>query len=174
METRRCNRFRGLGLLVLFLALVTPCWPLALTTFGKSNPQNNNNQNNENKQPGERIQARECASDSECAGIKDASCLESIFTKDKKLRCLCGDYREPRNGLCDNQYKGVKVLCNSNDECTTGAQCMVGNDTSLMGKRCWCMQGYDVDEDMQCSGSSVAVGLSALSLVASLLVAANV
>ncbi|XP_003427651.1 uncharacterized protein LOC100679132 [Nasonia vitripennis] len=162
-----------LALGIVLVALITPCWSLALTTFGKSNPQNTqNNQNNENKQNGERIQARECASDSECGGIKGASCLESIFVRDSKLRCLCGDYTEPRNGQCNNQFKSVKVLCNDNDECTPGAQCVVGNDTTLPGRRCWCTQGYTTDVDMQCSGTQI-LAISALTFIASMMLAGN-
>ncbi|XP_014219767.1 uncharacterized protein LOC106647755 [Copidosoma floridanum] len=173
------NRFQGLGLLLIVMGLVVPCWPLALTTFGKSSPTNNNNnnnnqnnQNNDNKQPG--AVARECRSESECSGIKGASCLEPIDSEDNKMRCLCGDYKPPANGLCDNKYKGVKVMCSNDEECTEGAQCIVGNLTNLPGKRCYCMQGYVEDSDKMCSGSPVAFGFSALSLVASLLLAGNV
>ncbi|XP_014220200.1 uncharacterized protein LOC106648058 isoform X1 [Trichogramma pretiosum] len=196
---------------LMLVALVQPCWPLALTTFGKSNPQNNQQSQNNDRKDGEserqlsapyeqhskkdvarfprwvrggtqflfikkkkkRVQARECASDSECAGIKGASCLDSIFAKDNKRRCLCGDYREPRNGLCDNQYKSAKVLCNNNDECTPGAQCMLGNDTSLPGRRCWCLSGYEIDEDRQCSGTPVSFSISVLWLLVGLLITGN-
>ena len=50
------------------------------------------------------------------------------------------------------KFAGAKVLCNDNRECTEGAQCMIGNDTSLPGRRCWCLSGYEIDEDRLCSG----------------------
>ncbi|XP_058800933.1 uncharacterized protein LOC131669808 [Phymastichus coffea] len=161
------------------LALATLCHSLALTTFGKSNPQNNNNYNNNQnneKQSSDHPPARECISDSECAAIRGTSCLEPIFALkvDNKLRCLCGDYTEPKNGACENMYKSVRVQCSDHSECTPGALCLRSNDTSVPGNRCWCKKGYDVDEDMLCSGSPVAIGFSALSLIAGLLLTRNV
>ncbi|KAJ8684062.1 hypothetical protein QAD02_019854 [Eretmocerus hayati] len=120
---------------------------------------------------------RECISDSECTGIKDATCLEDIFGiggGDQKKRCLCGDYKGPANGRCSNESKRVKALCAHNDECTEGAICALGNDTSVIGKRCWCTQSYMEDVDKLCSGSPVALGFSALSVVAGLLLTGNV
>ena len=48
MTKVKFSRSRFIVTSLLLFALAQPCWPLALTTFGKSNPNNQNNQNNQN------------------------------------------------------------------------------------------------------------------------------
>lgn len=53
--------------------------------------------------------ARECRVESDCAAIQNTTCT-SDPRDTKTLRCLCGDYTAPVNGLCANKYKGTEIL----------------------------------------------------------------
>lgn len=48
--------------------------------------------------------ARECKTQSNCEGIRNTYCM--IHPQDNIMRCLCGDYSAPDNGLCKNKIQG--------------------------------------------------------------------
>lgn len=50
---------------------------------------------------------KECATNVDCIGISDTSCVKDY---DYKLRCLCGDFRAPNNGFCSAKMKGSNTL----------------------------------------------------------------
>ncbi|KAK0159805.1 hypothetical protein PV327_010878 [Microctonus hyperodae] len=118
----------------------------ALTTFGKTNPQNSNPP----PPPTPVGKARECKIESDCGAIQNTTCMAD--PRDGKTRCLCGDYSAPINGLCTNKYKAVRAPCNDNEECGEGAQCIQNNNT-MMGKKCQCIEGY-YEENYKCNGTT--------------------
>lgn len=57
---------------------------------------------------------RECISNPDCASIGGTSCVKDY---DQRLRCLCGDYRAPINGLCQSGFKGLQAFFVVQDNC---------------------------------------------------------
>ncbi|XP_051157362.1 uncharacterized protein LOC127279191 [Leptopilina boulardi] len=149
-------RIRILFTTVLLLCAFTSVWSMALTTFGKSNPQNQN----PTPPPTSVGKARECKTQSNCEGIRNTFCM--IHPQDNIMRCLCGDYSAPDNGLCKNKIQAVGAPCNTDSECTEGAQCVNANNT-LSIKRCYCKEGYFEDNKM-CNGASTTLGISTFTL----------
>lgn len=121
----------------------------ALTTFGKTNPQNQNQ--NPPPPPTPVGKARECRMDSDCAGIQNTTCLAD--RRDGRTRCLCGDYNAPVNGACTNKFKAIRAPCNDDTECIEGAHCIVQGNNTTTGKRCYCREGY-VEDNLMCNGCS--------------------
>ncbi|XP_012250676.2 uncharacterized protein LOC105682986 isoform X2 [Athalia rosae] len=117
----------------------------ALTTFGKTNPQNQNQ--NPPPQPTPVGKSRTCKLESDCGAIQNTTCIAD--PRDGKTRCLCGDYSAPVNGACTNKFKAIRSPCNEDSECSEGAHCVQGNNT-MSGKRCYCQDGY-VEENLACS-----------------------
>nr|XP_019549637.2 uncharacterized protein LOC109419801 [Aedes albopictus] len=94
----------------------------ALTTFGKSNTQNQ-----QAPQPTRApVIAKECVNHGDCATIVNTSCVQAA---DGKMRCLCGDFEAPENGYCKAKYKGLNHLCTDNLQCDIGMICMIKNVT---------------------------------------------
>lgn len=54
--------------------------------------------------------ARECTLHSDCSGIPLTSCVRDGPVENKKMRCLCGNNKPPRNGHCEKSKKR-KLLC---------------------------------------------------------------
>ncbi|XP_035722612.1 low-density lipoprotein receptor 1-like isoform X2 [Vespa mandarinia] len=104
-----------------------------------------------------RGKARECRSESDCAGIQNTTCLAD--QRDGKTRCLCGDYNAPVNGACNNKYKAIRASCNDDNECIEGAHCTVKGNNTTSGKRCYCREGY-VENNLMCNGCSSIFSLS--------------
>lgn len=150
-------------LLVVFFASPTFTW--ALTTFGKTNTQNQNV--NPPPPPTPIGKARECKLESDCAGIQNTTCMAD--PRDGRMRCLCGDYSAPLNGVCINKLKGVRVPCNEDAECIEGARCIQRNSTTS-GKRCYCQEPYYEESPFLCSGSETTFKFSITSLLVATLV----
>ncbi|XP_043516596.1 uncharacterized protein LOC122532143 isoform X2 [Frieseomelitta varia] len=142
-KTRNLQLFATFLLLVFF---VSPSSTWALTTFGKTNPQNQNS-----PPPPTPGKARECKLESDCAGIQNTTCMAD--PRDGRTRCLCGDFSPPLNGACTNKFKALHAPCNEDTECVDGAHCVQRNNT-LPGKRCYCKEGYYEEKLLLCSGSS--------------------
>lgn len=142
-KTRNLQLFATFLLLVFF---VSPSSTWALTTFGKTNPQNQNPQ----PSPTPVGKARECKLESECAGIQNTTCMAD--PRDGRTRCLCGDFSPPLNGACTNKFKALHAPCNEDSECVDGAHCVQRNNTSE--KRCYCKEGYYEEKFLLCSGGS--------------------
>ncbi|XP_011878767.1 PREDICTED: uncharacterized protein LOC105568025 isoform X2 [Vollenhovia emeryi] len=105
----------GMGLrilvsILLVISIFSPPMSAALTTFGKSNPQNQNP--NPPPPPTPTGKARECKMESECAGIQNTTCMADH--RDGRTRCLCGDYTAPVNGACTNKFKAELPMIASN------------------------------------------------------------
>ncbi|XP_076221403.1 oogenesis-related protein sosie isoform X2 [Nomia melanderi] len=132
---------------LLLVFYVSPSATYALTTFGKTNPQNQNQ--NPPPPPTPVGKARECKLDTDCAGIQNTTCLSD--SRDGRTRCLCGDYSPPLNGACTNKFKALHAPCNEDSECIDGAHCIQRNNTTS-GKRCYCQDGYDEDGLLACNG----------------------
>ncbi|XP_053983856.1 uncharacterized protein LOC128893129 [Hylaeus anthracinus] len=138
-----------LATFLLLVYFVSPSSTWALTTFGKTNPQNQNQ--NPPPPPTPVGKARECKLESDCAGIQNTTCVSD--PRDGKTRCLCGDYSAPQNGACTNKFKALRTLCNDDSECVDGASCtLLANSTS--GKRCYCRDGYYEESPLLCNGSA--------------------
>ncbi|XP_033218858.1 uncharacterized protein LOC117174152 [Belonocnema kinseyi] len=159
---RELLRVRLLITIVFLLCISTPAWSMALTTFGKSNPQN---QNQPTPPPTPVGKARECTSESNCAAIRNTSCM--VDPKDSNTRCLCGDYSAPINGACTNKIQAVGAPCNLDSDCGEAAHCTYGNNT-LPGKRCYCKTGY-YEENQMCNGASSLLRLSTFTFLAMLI-----
>ncbi|KAK9299822.1 hypothetical protein QLX08_007275 [Tetragonisca angustula] len=144
-KTRNLQLFATFLLLVFF---VSPSSTWALTTFGKTNPQNQNQNSSPPPTPGK---ARECKLESDCAGIQNTTCMAD--PRDGRTRCLCGDFSPPQNGACTNKFKALHAPCNEDTECIDGAHCVQRNNT-MSGKRCYCKEGYYKETLLLCSGSS--------------------
>ncbi|KAF3424866.1 hypothetical protein E2986_12435 [Frieseomelitta varia] len=143
-KTRNLQLFATFLLLVFF---VSPSSTWALTTFGKTNPQNQNSP----PPPTPVGKARECKLESDCAGIQNTTCMAD--PRDGRTRCLCGDFSPPLNGACTNKFKALHAPCNEDTECVDGAHCVQRNNT-LPGKRCYCKEGYYEEKLLLCSGTS--------------------
>ncbi|XP_066598410.1 uncharacterized protein sosie [Prorops nasuta] len=140
------------GLLILTIVFISnPCLSGALTTFGKVNSPTTSSAS-----PTPVGKAKECKLESECAGIQNTTCMSD--PRDGRTRCLCGDYSAPQNGACTNKFKAIRALCNEDLECTDGAHCVQGN-TTLLGRRCYCKEGY-IEDNLMCSGSSPVLAIS--------------
>ena len=46
--------------------------------------------------------------ESVCAAIQNTSCMAD--PKDEIMRCLCGDYSAPINGVCTNKFQGKNAM----------------------------------------------------------------
>ncbi|XP_076751274.1 oogenesis-related protein sosie [Xylocopa sonorina] len=141
----------SIQLLATFLLLVfcvSPSSTWALTTFGKIIPHNPNQ--NSPPPPTPVGKARECKIDSDCAGIQNTTCMSDA--RDGRTRCLCGDYSAPLNGACTNKFKALHTPCNDDSECIDGAHCVQRN-TTMIGKRCYCQEGYYEESLLVCSGT---------------------
>ncbi|XP_063992216.1 uncharacterized protein LOC135170377 isoform X2 [Diachasmimorpha longicaudata] len=126
----------------LVLMICLPMSTTALTTFGKTNPQN--------QTPPPPIPvgvAKSCKIEADCTGIGNTSCVSD--PKDGKTKCLCSDLTAPYNGAC--LHKPVHSPCKNDQECGPGAHCAQGNSTTH-GKTCQCQYGY-YEENMRCNGS---------------------
>ncbi|XP_011298777.1 uncharacterized protein sosie isoform X2 [Fopius arisanus] len=146
----------------VILMILLPMSTSALTTFGKTNPQNQNPP----PPPAPVGVAKTCKSESDCIGIGNTSCVAD--PKDGKTKCLCSDLTAPYNGAC--LHKPVHSPCKDNQECGPGAHCTLGNSTTHV-KTCQCQYGY-YEENMRCNGclsslqsSSVLVLLFSLILL---------
>lgn len=119
------RRFTQCGSLTMFTMVFVVIFSLsstALTTFGINKPQN---------QPAAPTQApkgKECATNADCFGIADTSCVKDYDT-DLKLRCLCGDFRAPKNGYCSAKMKGLRHQCRKTEECEDYMICRENNST---------------------------------------------
>ncbi|KAG5679069.1 hypothetical protein PVAND_008666 [Polypedilum vanderplanki] len=94
----------------------------ALTTFGIGKPQSN---------PPLATTApkgRECSSNADCLGIAETSCVKDF---DYQLRCLCGDYLAPQNGLCKTRVKGLHHQCRLSEDCEDNMICREQNNTKF-------------------------------------------
>ncbi|XP_063992215.1 uncharacterized protein LOC135170377 isoform X1 [Diachasmimorpha longicaudata] len=160
----------------LVLMICLPMSTTALTTFGKTNPQNQTPpppipadyliQNNSafgrltsmgrsGGRPGMKTGylghsfgvAKSCKIEADCTGIGNTSCVSD--PKDGKTKCLCSDLTAPYNGAC--LHKPVHSPCKNDQECGPGAHCAQGNSTTH-GKTCQCQYGY-YEENMRCNGS---------------------
>ncbi|XP_035722613.1 low-density lipoprotein receptor 1-like isoform X3 [Vespa mandarinia] len=140
---------------ILIVFVILPSTSYSLTTFGKTNSQNQNQ--NPPPPPTPVGKARECRSESDCAGIQNTTCLAD--QRDGKTRCLCGDYNAPVNGACNNKYKAIRASCNDDNECIEGAHCTVKGNNTTSGKRCYCREGY-VENNLMCNGCSSIFSLS--------------
>ncbi|XP_046749358.1 uncharacterized protein LOC124413070 [Diprion similis] len=133
----------------------------ALTTFGKTNPQNQNQ--NPPPQPTPVGKSRLCKLESDCVAIQNTSCLSD--QRDGHTRCLCADYSAPINGACTNVLKLARTPCNEDSECIKGAHCSQGNST-MPEKRCLCKLGYVESAQRLCSGSSPVLRISLATILA--------
>ncbi|XP_015438330.1 PREDICTED: uncharacterized protein LOC107193403 [Dufourea novaeangliae] len=157
---RSCYIFVSFFLLLFF---VSPSAAYALTTFGKTNPQNQNQ--NPPPPPTPVGKARECKLESDCAGIQNTTCIAD--PRDGRTRCLCGDYSAPLNGACTNKFKALRTPCNEDSECVDGAHCVKYN-TTITGKRCYCQDGYYEESPLVCNGSA-SVFVSHMSILLAVL-----
>ncbi|XP_011298776.1 uncharacterized protein sosie isoform X1 [Fopius arisanus] len=160
----------------VILMILLPMSTSALTTFGKTNPQNQNpppppapaddlllnisafgrltSMGRSGGRPGMKTGylghsfgvAKTCKSESDCIGIGNTSCVAD--PKDGKTKCLCSDLTAPYNGAC--LHKPVHSPCKDNQECGPGAHCTLGNSTTHV-KTCQCQYGY-YEENMRCNG----------------------
>ncbi|KAL0129938.1 hypothetical protein PUN28_001894 [Cardiocondyla obscurior] len=150
-------------IVILIISMFSPPLSAALTTFGKSNPQNQNP--NPPPPPTPIGKARECRVDNDCIGIQNTTCMSD--GRDGRTRCLCGDYTPPVNGACTNKFKALHASCNSDGECIDDAQCVVRNNT--MGRRCYCREGFYEESPLYCNGcSSIFTLYTTILLAASL------
>ncbi|KYN50157.1 hypothetical protein ALC62_00185, partial [Cyphomyrmex costatus] len=135
---------------LLVISIFSPPMSAALTTFGKSNPQNQNTNQNSNPPPPPTPtgKARECKMESDCAAIQNTTCIADA--RDGRTRCLCADYTAPLNGVCTNKHKALHTSCNSDAECIDDAQCVVRD--SALGRRCYCEEGFYEKSFMFCNG----------------------
>lgn len=69
-----------------------------------------------------------CATNADCYGVGDTSCVKDY---DYKLRCLCGDFRPPNNGICSAKMKGLRHQCRRNEECEDYMICRENNITKV-------------------------------------------
>ncbi|XP_008549712.1 uncharacterized protein LOC103572738 [Microplitis demolitor] len=134
----------GLLSFIIFLVLL-PVNTSALTTFGKTSPQNQNPP----PPPTPVGKARECKTESDCNAIQNTTCVQDP-NGDKK-RCLCGDLSAPVNGYCSYQYKALHSMCNDDNDCGDGAECIPENTTSSV-KKCTCKEDW-IEENFKCNGS---------------------
>uniref|UniRef100_A0A182JWL8 Uncharacterized protein n=1 Tax=Anopheles christyi TaxID=43041 RepID=A0A182JWL8_9DIPT len=93
----------------------------ALTTFGKSNT---NQQAAPTPPP---VVAKSCTNHGDCSTIQNTSCV--LDPIDDRMRCLCGDFKAPVNGLCSAKYKGLRHLCGDSAQCDYGMMCAIENST---------------------------------------------
>ncbi|XP_012221560.2 uncharacterized protein sosie [Linepithema humile] len=150
--------------IVLAISIFSPPMSGALTTFGKSNPQNQNPQNSPPPTPTGK--SRECKMDSECAGIQNTTCIAD--PRDGRTRCLCGDYSVPVNGLCPNKFKALGSPCSDDTDCVLDAYCVQRNNT--IGRRCYCREGFVQEAPLICSGCSSMFAMYTTTLLAASLV----
>ncbi|XP_049536973.1 uncharacterized protein LOC125951891 [Anopheles darlingi] len=94
----------------------------ALTTFGKSNT--GNQQAPPTPPP---VVAKSCSGHGDCGTIQNTSCV--LDPIDDRMRCLCGDFKAPVNGLCTAKYKGLRHLCMESAQCDYGMMCAIENTT---------------------------------------------
>ncbi|KOC63031.1 hypothetical protein WH47_04426 [Habropoda laboriosa] len=146
---KRSRSFQMFTTFLLLVFFVSPSSTWALTTFGKTNPQNQNQ--NPPPPPTPVGKARECKLESDCAGIQNTTCIADA--RDGRTRCLCGDYSAPLNGACTNKFKALRSTCTDDSECIDGAHCIQRN-TTISGKRCYCQEGYYEESPLLCSGSA--------------------
>ncbi|XP_029671641.1 uncharacterized protein LOC115240556 [Formica exsecta] len=132
--------------ILLVISIFSPPMSDALTTFGKTNP----NQNTPTASPTPIGKARECKIKNDCDGIQNTTCIAD--PRDGRTRCLCGDYSAPLNGLCSNKFKVLHAACNNDEECVEDAHCVVHNTT--LGKRCYCQDGFYQETPLFCNGCS--------------------
>ncbi|XP_012524585.1 uncharacterized protein LOC105830016 [Monomorium pharaonis] len=159
----RRMKFQMVLSVLLVISIYSPLLSAALTTFGKSNPQNQNP--NPPPPPTPTGKARECRVENDCAGIQNTTCMAD--PRDGRMRCLCGDYSAPLNGACTNKFKALHAFCNSDAECIEDAQCVQHNGTT--GRRCYCREGFFEESPLFCNGcSSIFTLYSTTLLVASL------
>ncbi|KAL6446268.1 hypothetical protein ACFW04_001110 [Cataglyphis niger] len=139
--------FRIIISILLIVSIFLPPMSDALTTFGKTNP----NQNTNPPPPPTPIgKARECKIKNDCDGIQNTTCMAD--PRDGKTRCLCGDYTAPLNGVCTNKFKALHAPCNNDGECIEDAHCVARN--ASLGKRCYCQDGFLEQTPLLCSGCS--------------------
>lgn len=69
---------------------------------------------------------KDCATNTDCIGITDTSCVKDF---DYKLRCLCGDFRAPNNGFCSAKSKGLRHQCRKTEDCEDYMICRENNST---------------------------------------------
>lgn len=148
----------------LVVSLFSPPMSAALTTFGKSNPQNQNP--NPPPPPTPTGKARECRVETDCAGIQNTTCIADH--RDGRTRCLCGDYSAPLNGACTNKFKALHSSCTSDMECVEDAQCVQRNGTA--GRRCYCQEGFYEETPLFCNGCSSIFTLYTMILLVTSLV----
>lgn len=149
--------------IMVVITIISPPMSAALTTFGKSNPQNQNP--NPPPPPTPTGKARECRVESDCAGIQNTTCIAD--PRDGRTRCLCGDYSAPLNGACTNKFKALHSSCNSDMECVEDAHCVQHNGTS--GRRCYCREGFYEETLLFCNGcASIFTLYTTILLIASL------
>ncbi|XP_014485766.1 PREDICTED: uncharacterized protein LOC106750151 [Dinoponera quadriceps] len=148
---------------LLATSVFSPPMSGALTTFGKTNPQNQNQ--NPPPPPTPVGKSRECKVHSDCVGIQNTTCISDHHGKS---RCLCSDYSTPVNGACTNKHKAIHMPCNDDSECVEDAHCIQRNAT--MGKRCYCQEGFYEESPMFCNGCSSIFTLYTTTLLAASLV----
>ncbi|KYQ48254.1 hypothetical protein ALC60_12582 [Trachymyrmex zeteki] len=148
---------------LLIVSIFSPLMSAALTTFGKSNPQNQNS--NPPPPPTPTGKARECKTETDCGAILNTTC---IADSRGKTRCLCDDNSAPINGLCTNKFKALHRPCNSDSECIEDAHCVMHN--SSMGKRCYCQKGFYQENPLFCNGCLSIFTLHTMILLAASLV----
>ncbi|XP_012062495.1 PREDICTED: uncharacterized protein LOC105625783 [Atta cephalotes] len=149
---------------LLIVSIFLPPMSAPLTTFGKSNPQNQNSP----PPPTPTGKARDCKIETDCAGIQNTTCMSD--RRDGRTRCLCADASAPLNGACTYKFKALHASCNSDSECIEYAHCVMHNST--MGKRCYCEEGFYEDPPSLyiCNGCSSIFTLHTMILLAASLV----
>lgn len=50
------------------------------------------------------VKAKDCVTQADCIAMRDTSCVRDYPYQ--QLRCLCGDNKPPRNGVCEAKFKG--------------------------------------------------------------------
>nr|XP_023026902.1 uncharacterized protein LOC111514894 [Leptinotarsa decemlineata] len=128
-----------------------------LTTFGKSNPQNQKS----NQQIF--VSGKPCTNQANCTFIRGTTCLRS--------QCLCGDNSHPVNGMCRAVLKGPKHICQKDDDCVDNANCVeqekkpittvssTGNNSNNNNPVlvCQCTEGFSSTPGGQCSGGRINI-----------------
>ncbi|CAK9806823.1 hypothetical protein ANTQUA_LOCUS5022 [Anthophora quadrimaculata] len=160
---KRARSIQLFTILLLLVFFVSPSSTWALTTFGKTNPQNQNQ--NPPPPPTPVGKARECKLESDCAGIQNTTCIAD--PRDGRTRCLCGDYSAPLNGACTNKFKALHSPCIDDSECVEGAHCVQRNST-VSGKRCYCQEGYYEESPLVCNGSASTLTFHTIILLVTL------
>uniref|UniRef100_A0A182TQJ2 Uncharacterized protein n=1 Tax=Anopheles melas TaxID=34690 RepID=A0A182TQJ2_9DIPT len=73
------------------------------------------------------VVAKSCTNHADCSTIQNTSCV--LDPIDDRMRCLCGDFKAPVNGLCSAKYKGLRHLCGDSAQCDYGMMCAIENST---------------------------------------------